>query len=207
MSNLELWDSVEKTDPTFTKAANVKGNKITAICPQYQLKKATERFGSYGTAWGFKEIEINFSLVSVNGLALFKALFYYPGGEFPIYNSISIWRDGQCTKPDDQFAKKAETDMLTKALSKLGFNADVFLGKFDDVRYVNDLKEELKKPTFTAPTLAVEKLEKSQWSEVWQGEIIATKTLKELQELWGKIPADMRKELEAVKDEQKGKLS
>jgi hypothetical protein len=27
-----------------------------------------------------------------------------------------------------------ETDTLTKAISKLGFNADIFMGKFDDLR-------------------------------------------------------------------------
>ena len=35
--------------------------------------------------------------------------------------------------------KKVATDALTKGLSKLGFNADVFMGKFDDNKYVNSL--------------------------------------------------------------------
>ena len=34
------------------------------------------------------------------------------------------------------------TDALTKGLSKLGFNADIFLGKWDDNRYVSQRKEE-----------------------------------------------------------------
>ena len=34
MANLDLWDAVEKTDPSHTKSANVRGNKITAIAPQ-----------------------------------------------------------------------------------------------------------------------------------------------------------------------------
>jgi len=55
-----------------------------------------------------------------------------------------------------------------------------------------------EKPTFTAPPIQ---------QDEYCGMIYKCKTLKELQELWGKIPADMRKELEAVKDEQKGKLS
>jgi len=36
--------------------------------------------------------------------------------------------------------KKATTDGITKCLSMLGFNADVFLGKFDDNKYVQELK-------------------------------------------------------------------
>ena len=35
--------------------------------------------------------------------------------------------------------KKVATDALTKGLSKLGFNADVFMGMFDDNKYVNKL--------------------------------------------------------------------
>ena len=39
-------------------------------------------------------------------------------------------------KPDEDAVKKAVTDGLTKCLSYLGFNADVFLGLFDDNKYV-----------------------------------------------------------------------
>ena len=28
-NNLELWNKVEKTNPAYTKKANVKGNRIT----------------------------------------------------------------------------------------------------------------------------------------------------------------------------------
>ena len=139
--NLKLWKSVEKTDPKHTKQANVRGNKITAIAPQYQIMQATEQFGSYGTTWGFKTVDIDSSLMSV-GLVTFKGLFYYPGGEFEILSSIGIYRDNAQKKIDDDFGKKVETDALTKALSKLGFNADVFMGLYDDNRYVQQMNEE-----------------------------------------------------------------
>tara|TARA_R110000744_G_C19086981_1_gene531947 strand:+ start:17 stop:601 length:585 start_codon:yes stop_codon:yes gene_type:complete len=138
MNNLDLWHKVEKTNPKYTKQANVKGNKITAISPQYQILNATEHFGSYGGAWGFKTIELDFTLSS-SGLIIFEGLFFYPGGQFPIINSIGMYKDNAKTKIDDDFAKKVETDALTKALSKLGFNADIFMGKFDDHRYVSNL--------------------------------------------------------------------
>ena len=140
--NLKLWKDVEKTNPKHTKNANVKGNKITSIRPQYQIYNATNQWGSYGSKWGFKNIELGYELKDV-GLVTFKALFYYPEGEFEILNTISIWRDGAQTKIDDEFAKKVETDSLTKALSKLGFNADVFMGRFDDLRYVEEVNKEL----------------------------------------------------------------
>ena len=168
--NLKLWKSVEKTNPNYTKKAKLGGMNITSISPQFQLMNATEKFGSYGETWGFKNIELDYSITNVPinlsttdyhskktekiqtilGLVGFKAIFFFPGGEFPIVNSIKIFTDNKHSKIDDNYAKKLETDALTKALSKIGFNADIFLGKFDDVRYFEQVKEEFKpKPVKT----------------------------------------------------------
>lgn len=172
--NLKLWDSVQETNPNYTKNAKVGGNKITSISPQYQIKNVTEQFGSYGDKWGFKNIELDYSLVSVSfkkdktegawpnikvvgredafmGLVVFKAIFFYPNGEFPVINSISLFTNNDMTKLDDNFAKKLETDSLTKAISKLGFNADIFMGKFDDQRYVAEMQEKYKEPVPLPP--------------------------------------------------------
>ena len=145
MKNLELWSKVEKTNPEYTKKANVKGNLLTSIAPQYQIKQATEQIGVYGIGWGFRSMEFDYTLANI-GMATFKAVFYFPNGEFEIVNSVQLYKDGAQTKIDDDFAKKVETDTLTKALSKLGFNADIFLGKFDDTKYVEQMKQEFKEP-------------------------------------------------------------
>lgn len=42
-------------------------------------------------------------------------------------------------KVDDEAYKKIETNTVSKALAKLGFNADVFMGKFEDNNYVQEL--------------------------------------------------------------------
>jgi hypothetical protein len=140
--NLELWNKVEKTNPKYTKKANVGGNQITSISPQYQIMNVTEQFGSYGKTWGFKQIELDYTLVPEFNLIVFKAIFFYPDGEFPTINSIKMFMDNAKTKIDDNFAKKVETDTLTKCISKLGFNADIFMGKFDDVRYLAEITKE-----------------------------------------------------------------
>jgi hypothetical protein len=44
-------------------------------------------------------------------------------------------------KLDDEAPKKALTDAMTKAFSHLGVSADVFLGMFDNVKYVQTMKE------------------------------------------------------------------
>ena len=147
MNNLDLWNKVERTNPKYTKKANVKGNNITAIAPQYQIKNVTEQFGSYGKTWGFKSLDFDYTLVDSLGLVVLHAVFYYPDGEFPIKNAQNIFIDNAKTKIDDNFAKKLETDTLTKAISKLGFNADIFMGLFDDVKYLAEVtKEFAEKP-------------------------------------------------------------
>lgn len=155
--NLKLWNAVEKTNPKYTKQANVGGNKITSIAPQYQIMNVTEQFGSYGKTWGFKNIELDYTLVSEFNLIVFKAIFFYPGGEFPTINSIKMFMDNAKIKIDDNFAKKLETDTLTKAISKLGFNADIFMGKFDDVKYLAEVTKEFSEPKKEVENISDEK--------------------------------------------------
>ena len=144
-NNLDLWNKVQETDPRHTKKANVKGNKITSIAPQYQIKNATEQFGEYGTTWGFKSLEYDYTLKDI-GMIVLNAVFVYPNGEFPITNSVQLYKDGAMTKIDDDFAKKVETDTLTKALSKLGFNADIFMGRYDDTKYYAEMVNKYQDP-------------------------------------------------------------
>ena len=149
IDNMKLWESVETTDPNFTKKVNQRGG-FTAIGAQYQLRTATETFGPFGTGWGVKDERIE-KWEDV-GIAVYQAtLWYIPAefkkgipvikeepSEFPIHSSIKYHSNGRV---DDDFMKKVATDALTKGLSKLGFNADVFMGKFDDNKYVNKLTD------------------------------------------------------------------
>ncbi len=150
IDNLELWNRVEKTDPKYTKEVGY-GRKFTSVNAQYQVRNATKEFGLYGDSWGIKDIEYEVMSDLPHGeiLVLAKAIFKYPNygktKEFPISSTIKMVAYNATKKMlhlDDEWAKKIETDITTKALSKLGFNADVFLGRYDDNRYVNSMKEE-----------------------------------------------------------------
>ena len=154
---MKLWDAVEKTNPAYTKKAKIGGMSITAVAPQYQIKNATEQFGPYGIKWGFKDIEFDFSLVESLKLIVFKGTFFCPDGECVIGNSCKAFMDRDCKMVDADFAKKLETDALTKVLSKMGFNADIFMGRYDDTKYVTEMEQEFapKPPTQKE---AVEKL-------------------------------------------------
>lgn len=145
--NMELWDLVCKTDPTITKKVEQRGG-FTAICAQSQIKRATELWGSYGIKWGVKDCTYEHIVVKIHtgdieteveeqpGISL-TAVFYYPDGEFEIASDMYY-------KPRDDCMKKLLTDLTTKALSKLGFNSDVFEGKFDDNKYVESMKKEFE---------------------------------------------------------------
>ena len=148
--NLNLWLSVEKTNTSQTKAVRSGGRQITAIDAYSQLKKATELWGPYGSAWKLDNITHEELPAFANGTILVKTsgTFCYPGGCFPGFSSGELCYK---TKPkvgegyikiDSEIYKKNETDLITKCLSRLGFNADVFLGKFDDNKYVQGLKRE-----------------------------------------------------------------
>lgn len=197
--NLELWNKVEKTNPKYTKQANVKGNKITSIAPQFQIMNVTEQFGSYGKNWGFKDINLDYSLVNVVGLVVFKATFFYPNGEFPIINSISLYMDNARTKVDDNFAKKVETDALTKAVSKLGFNADIFLGKFDDLRYLEEVKQEFGK--------ADEQREIERYKAGVIAKLEYCTTLEQLETEFKAIPKDWQKVFKEIATSKKESLT
>ena len=157
MNNLDLWNKVEKTNPKYTKPAKIGGLSITAIAPQYQIMLATEQFGPYGKGFGFKSIELDYSLVEVFKLVVFKGVFFHPEGEFTIINSSKMYMDRNEKMVDADFAKKIETDALTKALSKLGFNADVHMGRFDDTKYVMEMNAEFIPPAPKIDIVAVAK--------------------------------------------------
>ena len=139
IDNMKLWESVETTDPKYTTRVNQRGG-FTAIGAQYQLRTATETFGPIGYGWGVRDEKIE--RWEDVGLAVYTAILWYvregiaDEHEVPIHSSIKYQSNGRV---DDDFFKKVATDALTKGFSKIGFNADVFMGKFDDNKYVNKL--------------------------------------------------------------------
>jgi hypothetical protein len=127
---MKLWNAVNKTDPKHTKHVGQRGG-FTAINAQSQMRAATAQWGPYGTEWGMEECVYGY-VNSADGSPVeiwLEAIFRYPGGSFPISSDAKY-------RPGDDCRKKLLTDATTKALSKLGFNADIFLGEWDDNKYV-----------------------------------------------------------------------
>jgi len=148
--NLELWNKVEKTDPSHTKKVTF-GRGFTAIDPYYQIKCATEQFGAAGEGWGWEVVRLE-EFIKTASIGLLIRLWHGDKTQYiEQWGQSSLFTDNAQSKPDHDMLKKATTDGITKCLSYLGFNADVFTGKFDDNKYVAQMNAEFKEKNQVSP--------------------------------------------------------
>lgn len=143
----DLWERVKKTDPKYTKKVTF-GRGFTAIDPYYQIRRATCEWGPAGDRWGWKIRDIQH--LPSNQVAVLVQLWHPEvegeegAGFVEQWGQNGIYTDAKMTKPDGDCMKKATTDAITKCLSYLGFSADVFLGQFDDNKYVAETNREFR---------------------------------------------------------------
>ena len=140
--NRDVWDQMKETDPRFTKRVNKGFGEITTIDPQWQIMRMTEMFGPVGKGWNYKvkytyNDQLVFAEVSVSTSKVDIGVDWDYYG--PICSVQKLFRKTGAL--DDEAPKKAMTDALTKAFSHLGLCSDIFMGKFDDSKYVQKLEE------------------------------------------------------------------
>lgn len=146
--NLKLWDAVATTDPKYTKAFNRAGGfSGTAINATYLMRKATAQWGPFGGKWGAKVEDEKFVPGADDTIIhVLRIKFWHPEGDFHSYGQTTfVGKNKNGLFTDEEAPKKSFTDAITKALSLLGFSADVFLGLYDDNKYVNDKRAEFSK--------------------------------------------------------------
>lgn len=135
---MRIWQAVEKTDPAHTKHVSQRGG-FTAINANYQIMQATKQFGPIGIGWGYVSGEPVF-----HDTLLFVPVTLWYGDRSNTFGPMlgcEEWKSDK-GRVDSDASKKATTDAITKLLSQLGFSADVFLGKYDNQKYVEELAEE-----------------------------------------------------------------
>ena len=143
--NMEIWNVLKKTNPDFTKPLpGYGGKKLTTIDPMYQIQMMTEIFGPVGKGWKYNvEYKYQDGLVFAEVcVQYYQDHKWYEYGPVCSVQNLSKKNGGL----DDEAPKKAMTDAMTKAFSHLGMSADVFLGKFDDSKYVEQMKQEFSQP-------------------------------------------------------------
>ena len=149
---LSLWNLVSKTDPKVTKKVKF-GREFTAIDPYSQIYEATKQFGTAGNGWGWHVERVEYT--PTNEVAILVRLWHGTKDNYiEQWGQAGLYIDTKETKKDGDCFKKATTDGLTKCLSYLGFNADVFMGKFDDNKYVQQMASEFSdKPQKVEPSI------------------------------------------------------
>lgn len=162
-NNMYLWDQVKDPDTTLsdkaTKEFSGKGGfKGTATDPMTLYAMATKLWGPMGLVfmdgytggapvypcWGFEEV----SSEVVAHEHVCRVRFWYPDtqagvmkcaygvGCTPVEERIR----GELS-PTNDFAKKSLTDAQTNAMSRVGFAANVYLGKYNDSKYAEEVKQ------------------------------------------------------------------
>lgn len=130
-TNLTLWRRHCHTNPDDTKQVTQRGG-YTAINPQSQAEAATAEFGPYGHGWGLSNLKYSVKTLGegdrMQHVAFLEASFFYfwrgERVEFPIAADMTY-------RPGDDAFKKLRTQCQSKALSLLGFNADIFAGDWE----------------------------------------------------------------------------
>lgn len=157
--NLALWEAVEKTPPAHTKAITGKSYQGTSPKPHYLVHKATETFGPCGIGWGFT-IEDERIEEGAGGermhIARVKVWYEWNGKRGEVEHiggtQFSGTRNNGKHFTDEDAPKKSVTDALVKALSMIGFAGDIFMGRYDDSKYVQELRDEARQEPSSAPS-------------------------------------------------------
>lgn len=157
LNPLVIWDQVFETDPNYTKGFK-KGGGLSGTSPNamYLVRKATLAFqGPMGSTWGVRELETKReqgAIKKAEGIEQHEVLWMAKIELWYMLNgqrcSVEQWgstvmvgsnKNGWFT--DEDASKKSFTDGMTKCMSLLGFSGDIFLGLYDDNKYVEDMRE------------------------------------------------------------------
>lgn len=199
--NLRIWNHAKKTDPSATKKNNASGFESTSINGIWAVQKATELWGPIGTDWGFEVLEERFDegapiLDKESGMPLCKTVvhtvkinLFYPGstsGVVEYGHTPFVYQSKYGPITDTEAPKKSLTDAIKKALSLLGFSADIYLGEFEDVNYLEERQNEeaIKKADDKDAEIERQKVEYKEWKDKTLDTMIHAASIYELEEVF-----------------------
>lgn len=157
-NNLQLWDAHRTPHKDALKAFNRRGFQGTAIDPMWLIREATREWGPMGARWGYTVTRESIVRDLPDGVVVHvcNIELFYPGpnGEVAKLPQVGqtwlVEKTSSGPRVDEEAPKKSRTDAVCKALSWLGFGADVHMGMFDGNKYV-DLRADGAAPA-PAPT-------------------------------------------------------
>ena len=147
-TTMDIWNALAPSDPQYLKPVSFGSRSFTAIDPQYQVKKMTEQFGPVGEGWGWHNQTEIVSVSNGDSAVLAHVTIWHgsQGNMFGPFTGCRKFFDAAKGRLAEDAPKMAITDGLTKALSHLGCDADVFLGKMDGNKYSADSAKESNQP-------------------------------------------------------------
>lgn len=184
MSNTDLWEK-HRTPPEdalkkFKKRGGFAG---TSIDPMWLILEATKEWGPIGGYWGYDVVSESIERFNEEWvLHTCNIELWYGGtgkgtgaavGRVPSTGNTWLVAPGKYgPQYDDEASKKSRTDAITKALSWLGFAADVYMGMFDGNKYA-DLFDDAPVTTESSDNNAVQSPNptESVGSEEWTSSI------------------------------------
>lgn len=145
--NTALWDRVCKTDPKHVKPITGKQYSGNSPKPYYIVRRLTEEFGPCGKGWGFDIISERMERMSETDILHIACIEFWYGSEGAKFQQMGQTKAAYVTSKgallvDEDAPKKSVTDALVKCASYLGFAGDIFMGMWDDSKYVAELKKE-----------------------------------------------------------------
>jgi len=145
--NMRHWKRFEDIDPAFTKPITGKAYKGTSPNPQYVIRCLTEIFGPVGVGFGWAVIAEDFTPMGDEVLHWCRIQFWHTD-RANIFDSYGQTKALMKTKNgmmlDEDAPKKSLTDAIVKAASHVGIAANIFLGRWDDQKYVAEVNAEYR---------------------------------------------------------------
>lgn len=146
-ANLDLWEAHADIDPKYTKAITGKAYKGTSPNPQYVIKCLTEMFGPVGQGFGWEVLSEEFTPLGDEILHWCRIRFWHTKRDhyYEAYGQTkALMKTKSGLMSDEDAPKKSLTDAIIKAASQLGIAANIFLGRWDDQKYVAELRDEFR---------------------------------------------------------------
>ena len=220
MSNLEIWNRFADIDPAYTKPITGKPYKGTSPNPQYVIRCLTDIFGPVGQGFGWEVVREEFTPLGDQVLHWCRIRFWHGKREncFESYGQTkALMKTQNGMMLDEDAPKKSLTDAIIKASSQLGIAANIFLGRWDDQKYVQQVnseyrKEDAKQKPSGPPQEAIDTAKTSlggadsldQLTAIWKGLPKNVRTVPELIQAGATRKAELQAEADhdkAVKDD------
>lgn len=143
--NKALWNRVFMTDPKAVKPITGKQYSGNSPKPYWIVERMTDEFGPCGIGWGYSVLSERMERLTADDVlhvALVR-LWYELDGKRGEVEQIGQTKAAYKTSKgsilvDEDAPKKSVTDALVKCASYLGFAGDIFSGRWDDSKYIEE---------------------------------------------------------------------